>query len=467
MTDQPQNNEAKLAFHGGILGALIPFLLFMVGTVIIALSGAPDERGLWPVLILAMGIGLLLARDREMFSEIVITGMSQKIIMIMITAWMLASAIGVLMTKTGLVEGLIWLALQLQLGSPGFLLATLVICCLVSLSTGSSFATILICGPLLYPAGGLMNVHLPYLAGAILAGATFGDFSAPISDTTIASALSQGAEIGPTVKSRLKYALLIVVLSAILYFGLQLLQGTDLSTASRGIQGDPKGLPMLLVPTVIIFLFLRGKHLLYGLLVGLFFGIALGLIAGLLPLSELFALDLDNFRATSFLIDGLDRAVGISFFTILLMGLVETLKASGIFQKLLKVAAKRTKTIRAAEGWIAGATSVVVLLTTHSIVAILTVKEFVHSAGSAEGVDEIRRANLMSMAVCYFPFVLPYFIPVILMTNLTRTGDEYGIESLSTLEVGLNNFVAWGLIAWLLISIFYKGTGKEIKRNLK
>jgi hypothetical protein len=41
--------------------------------------------------------------------------MSQKIVMIMIMAWILASIIGVLMTLTGFVEALIWISDQLSL----------------------------------------------------------------------------------------------------------------------------------------------------------------------------------------------------------------------------------------------------------------------------------------------------------------------------------------------------------------
>ncbi len=206
--EETQEKLPQIEFYGGALGALLPFFVFVSGVIIIALSGAPDERGFWPVLILALGLGLILCKDRTAFSEAVISGMSQKIVMIMITAWILASIIGVLMTLTGFVEALIWISDYLQLSGTGFIIATFIICCIVSLSTGSSFATILICSPLLYPTGGILGAHLPALAGAIIGGATFGDFIAPISDTTIASALSQDAEIGATIKSRLKYVFL-------------------------------------------------------------------------------------------------------------------------------------------------------------------------------------------------------------------------------------------------------------------
>jgi Na+/H+ antiporter NhaC len=452
--------RATLSFRGGLFGALLPFLVFVSGVITVALSGAPDERGFWPILLLSMAIGLILARDKTAFSQAVIEGMSQPIVMIMITAWMLASIIGVLMASTGLVEALTWLSGQLQLSGGSFVLAAFVICSLIALSTGSSFATILICGPILYPAGGLLGSPLALLAGAILAGATLGDFIAPISDTTIASALSQQADLGATVKSRIKYILPATLLALVAFLVAGLLLAGETGQESPALPGSPSGLPMLLVPVYIVYLFLKGKHLLHGLLLGLLFGVALGLVLGLLPLAELFSLDLDNFTAKSLVIDGINRAVGISFFTILLMGLVATLKASGLIDRLVRYAAQRSHNTQQAEGWIAGTAGAAVLLTTHSIVAILMVSEFANQTGGERGVSPKRRANVLSMVVCVFPFILPYFIPVILMANTTLSGAAFGIASVSPLYAGLYNFIAWGLLLVAIASIAF-GYGRR------
>lgn len=454
------DNEKKLTFYGGLWGAIFPFIIFVGGVIFIALSGAPDERGFWPVLIFALGISLLLSKDKTAFSETVIKGMSEPIVMIMITAWILASTIGVLMTITGFIEALTWMANQFQLGGVGFVISTFIICCVVSLSTGSSFATILICSPILYPSGGLLGAHLPTLAGAIIGGATFGDFIAPISDTTIASALSQKAAIGSTVRSRLKYIIPVFLLAIVAYLISAKLATNSLPISSNKLTGDPEGLPMLLIPILIIFLFLKGKHLLHGLLLGLLVGIVLGLVLGLLPLEQLITLDTENFVAKSFIIDGINRAVGISFFTILLMGLVATLKASGLVEKLVAFAERRSHTQQHAESWIAGTVWAAVMLTTHSIVAILMIAEFANTTGEKMNILPQRRANILSLVVCVFPFLLPYFIPVILMANTTTAGAEFNVPMVSPLEVGLHNFVAWGLLLMALLTLFF-GYGKS------
>lgn len=460
ISSESQTINSKVSFHGGAIGALLPFIFFVVGVITIALSGAPDEKGFWPVLIFALGLGLILSKNKTAFSEAVIEGMSQKIVMIMITAWILASIIGVLMIKTGFVEALMWMSGLVDLGSIGYVLSAFVICCVVSLSTGSSFATILICGPLLYPAGGLMGAHLPTLAGAIIGGATFGDFTAPISDTTIASALSQKAEIGPTVRSRLKYIIPVLVLAFIAFYLSALLQSDVSGSHASEINGNARGMPMLLVPILIIWLFLKGRHLVHGLLLGLLFGVVLGWATGLLPAIEILSLDIENFAAKSFVIDGINRAVGISFFTILLMGLVGTIRASGLMDQWVEIAERRTQNKRQAETWIAGSVWAAVMLTTHSIVAILMVSDFASRTGENVGISSIRRANILSLVVCVFPFLLPYFIPVILMANTTTTGQEYDVASVSPLMTGMHNFVAWGLLLVVLVSLIF-GYGRK------
>ena len=445
-----------MQFYGGTVGALLPFFVFVTGVIAIALSGAPDEKGFWPVLILAIGLGLLLSKNKTTYSNAVLSGMSENIVMIMITAWILASIIGVLMTITGFVEGLTWLSSQLNLGPVGFVLSSFIICSIVSLSTGSSFATILICGPILYPVGGILGSHLPTLAGAILAGATFGDFFAPISDTTISSTLSQQADIGRTVRSRLYYIIPAAILALFAFYCSAYFQRGE-SIAPHSVDpADPKGLAMLAVPAFIIYLFLRGKHLLHGLLMGLLFGTAFSLLCGLLSFSQLFSLDPENYSANSFVIDGIQRSIGISIFTILLMGLVGVIKANGLMKRLLHYAEKRTRTQRQGETWIAFVIGAAVLLTTHSVVAILMVADFVKSTGQRLDIGSIRRANIMSLVACIFPFLLPYFIPVILMSSVTITGEDFDIASVAPFEIGIHNFLSWALLVLSILTIGYR-----------
>ncbi len=48
----------QLSFRGGTAGALAPFVLFLAGVAWLGVSGAPDERGFWAVLVAALALVL-------------------------------------------------------------------------------------------------------------------------------------------------------------------------------------------------------------------------------------------------------------------------------------------------------------------------------------------------------------------------------------------------------------------------
>lgn len=449
-----------LSFHFGAAGALAPFVLFLAGVGVLAVAGAPDEHGFWPVLLAAHAAGLLLARDRTAWCERLLDGMSRPIVMLMIMAWLLAGVIGTVMQASGFIDALVWLAAQLRLTGGGYVAAAFLVCCLVSSATGTSFGTILICGPLLYPAGGAVGAAPTWLAGAILAGATFGDSISPISDTTIASSGTQGADIGGTVRRRLAYVLPAAAVAVVCYllFG----HGDVVTTAGTAAAASPRGLPMLIAPITVIALLLTGRHLVEGLLLGVVAAIVIAVGAGLVPWRAVFALDPANFTAKGLVIDGMTRALGVSVFTMLLVGLVETLKASGLVDRLVGADdARGTRTVRGAEARIVAAVSGAVLLTTHSVVAILTVGDLANRIGGAAGLSPYRRANLLDVTVCTYPFLLPYFLPPILTSSATVAGVAAGMPRVSPLAAGMTNVYSWTLLAIVLMAVV-TGYGREL-----
>ncbi len=254
---------ALLDFRGGAAGALAPFVLFLLGVVWLGLSGAPDERGFWPILVAALTLAMLLARDRRQWAETVIGGMSQPIVMLMIMAWLLAGVLAALMNGSGFVEALVWLAGSLGLSGGGFVGAAFLICCLVSTATGTSLGTIILCAPLLYPAAAELAADPVILMGAILGGATFGDNISPVSDTTIASATTQGADMGGVVRSRMRYALPAAAVALMLFMilgGSSQTAASGLGVAPSSVAGGPQALPMLLAPLLVVVLLLKKRH---------------------------------------------------------------------------------------------------------------------------------------------------------------------------------------------------------------
>ncbi len=451
-----------LRFRGGAFGVFVPFAVFLAGVGWLGISGAPDERGFWPVVLGALIVGMLLALDRDRFTDAVVEGMSRPIVAIMILAWLLAGALGRVLQESGFVESLIGLAGGAGLGGRGYVAAAFLICCIVSTATGTSLGTLLVCGPLLYPAGGALGASPGILMGAILGGATFGDNLSPISDTTIASAFTQQARIAGVVRSRLRYALIAGGVALVAFW---LLGGSSAgATTGPAPSVDGRALAMLLVPAVVVALLLKGRNLLEGLFAGILLSMALGVSLGLFGLGDLLRIDAENFTAKGLLLEGMNRGVGASIFTLLLMGLVGPLEASGVLDRLVEAASSRVHTERSAEAGIVAVTTAAVLLTTHSTVALLAVGEFARKTGERFGISRYRRANLMDITVCIFPFILPYMIPTIIAASTTSSGARFAMPRLSPFAVGIANFHSWALLAVLIVAVV-TGFGREIETS--
>jgi Na+/H+ antiporter NhaC len=97
---------------------------------------------------------------------------------------------------------------------------TFVLAAAVSFATGTSWGTMAILMPLVFPLGAVLpvaeglpaatatGIHLAAVS-AVLAGAVFGDHCSPISDTTIMSSLACGSDHIDHVRTQLPYALMV------------------------------------------------------------------------------------------------------------------------------------------------------------------------------------------------------------------------------------------------------------------
>ncbi len=448
----PEQQPGALGFYGGNAGALAPFIVFIVGVTWLGLSGAPDERGLWPVLIAAIFAAVLLAHDRDRYCRTLLNGMGQPIVMLMLMAWMLAGILGTLLTAGGVVDALAGAAGASGLHGGAYAAAAFIVCCLFSAATGTSLGTLILCLPVLYPLGAALGTNAVVLAGAIIGGATFGDNISPVSDTTIASATTQGAEIGAVVRARLRYA---VPAAAVALVGYALLggRGTAAAAATDAVQSTGP-LALLVAPALVFILLLSGRHLVEGLLAGIGVALATGWITGLIRPQDVLRINPEGFAAGGLVVEGIERALGISVFTLLLMGLVAGIEASGLLDRLVGAANRSARSQRGAEAWIFAAVSGAVMLTTHSVVAILAVGTFARQTGEQLGVAPTRRANLLDTTVCTYPFLFPWFIPTVLAASLTAGGSTNGMPRLSALQIGMANLHSWVLLAIVLLAVF-------------
>ena len=161
-----------------LLEALIPLIILIALlslNVVIYNDNAtygPNQIALIIGAVVAALIGVKLGYSWEQIQKGMVksinSAMSAILILLVIGAlsgtWMLS----------GIVPTMIYYGLQLMHPSY-FLLAACIICCIVSLATGSSWSTVATVGVALLAIGTVMGVSLGMCAGAIISGAYFGD----------------------------------------------------------------------------------------------------------------------------------------------------------------------------------------------------------------------------------------------------------------------------------------------------
>jgi NhaC family Na+:H+ antiporter len=97
---------------------------------------------------------------------------------------------------SGIIPAMIYYGLQI-LNPTIFLAASLIICAIISIATGSSWTTSATVGIALIGIGDALGIPMGMTAGAALSGAYFGDKMSPLSDTTnLAPAMAGGDLFG-------------------------------------------------------------------------------------------------------------------------------------------------------------------------------------------------------------------------------------------------------------------------------
>lgn len=126
---------------------------------------------------------------------------------------------------SGIVPAMIYYGLKII--SPTYLLvASVIVCALVSLATGSSWTTIATVGVALLGIGKALGTSEAVIAGAIISGAYFGDKMSPLSDTTnLAPAMA-----GTDLFTHIRYMTITTVPTLIITLIIFLVMGFNQST---------------------------------------------------------------------------------------------------------------------------------------------------------------------------------------------------------------------------------------------
>ncbi|WP_445457058.1 Na+/H+ antiporter NhaC [Flavobacterium sp. HNIBRBA15423] len=174
---------------------------------------------------------------------------------------------------SGIIPSMIYYGLQIL--SPAiFLPATLIICSVISIATGSSWTTSATVGIALIGIGGALGFPVGMVAGAVISGAYFGDKLSPMSDTTNLAPAMAGTDLFTHIRYMTLTTIPTYVISLILFIILGLTVETtgiaDSSLLLADIQKSFNITPWLfLVPVIVIGLIIKKTEPLVALLVGI------------------------------------------------------------------------------------------------------------------------------------------------------------------------------------------------------
>jgi len=452
-----------LHFRWGMLGLSIPFIIMFVGILWLGILGDSLPEALWPVVLVSLFVGLLLARDREEYLDALIEGVASPIMAIMLLAWMLGGIFGTLLSVSELIEGLVWLAAQSPLSAAWYPLITFLIVGLLSVCTGSSIGTLLAITPVLFPVSFSLGADPFLLIGALIGGAYFGDNLAPVSDTTIVSAYSQGTSVPKVVRTRLRYAAAAASLTIGIYvFFTFTADPMEVDSNLLAFDARPKGLLMLLAPALLLYLMLKGEHLISTLLYCIFGGSLLALITGLIEPSDLLKIDSAQFAVSGIVVDGIKGMVGIGIFTVLLMALVGVLQRGGFLQFILQKAERVATNVTRAEVSIVGATLLINALTSVGTPTMIIIGPFVRRLGHRFKITPWRRGNLLDACSTSIVGFLPYSVSLLIPYSLVaKQVTQTGIEGFTPVAIVPFPFYCWALMLVILFAAF-SGWGREL-----
>ena len=187
MTRSASDQFLSLSSAAAVLLSLFTWLILGLFTLSLSLHA---------LLLTSIGALMLFGRLKGVRTEELRKGLFQGI-QDSIPALIIFLMIGVLMASfmlSGTVASLLYYGLNL-LKPEWFAPATLVLCAVMSSATGTSWGTVATLGIALMGLGQIFGIQPALIAGAAIAGASFGDKMSPISDTTNLTALASGTDL--------------------------------------------------------------------------------------------------------------------------------------------------------------------------------------------------------------------------------------------------------------------------------
>lgn len=441
-------------FYGGNIGAWIPVIVMVIGLIIGTVIGGGGILRFSLITALSVFIGFVLAKDKKSFGDIAVSAITNNMLAIIIIAFILAGLLSQLLRQSGLISALVWLASLVNLNAGFIPLICFLVCALISTSCGTSSGSVAAVCPVMLPLGVSLGCNPGVICAAVISGAIFGDNLAPISDTTIASALTQNAKVSDVVRTRLPYSLTAGGISAVLFVivGQTTTQGNAIESLSLD-SSSAKALVLLVLPVMMVIMMKKGWDLVATLIVCDIAGIILDLVLGCITPSVM----LSNEGP---IVAGMSGMMNLLLYCMLLFILLEILTVSGAFDAMVDKLAGMCKGPRSAEFVCMVAVAVSTIAAGGSSPAIMFCGPMVRKLTRKFRIERTRGSNIMDATGCGISGLLPYGTGVMLCLGFAADIPEIP-EGFSFLDIVPYNFHCMLLLALFILSII-TGVGRRM-----
>ena len=463
-------DKKKLEFYGGEWVSFLPFVVFLALIVVTTLMwGSISDGALWLPAFLALIIAFFFVKDKRHYAEVIIEGMASKEAITPVVCWLFAGVFSRILRSSGLAAAIAGLAAGIGVGPALFTVITFIAACLFATASGTGFGTIAAAMAVLYPAGVALGCHPGLLAGIIISGAIFGDNLAPVSDTTICSATSQGVDVPGVVRSRLKYAAVSAGVTIVIAVILSLVLGSNGIAMDANLSYDPMAFFMLIAVVITIVVAIKTGDIIIATTLGTVSGGVIGVLTGQFDFLQIDAANPAKGALIAVHGEGLDRTVdgilqtGLSsmlqvcILALLLFGSIAIMRAGGGDVRLLNALGSVAKTAKGAE--VVTSFMVIILSTIMGLnaPAILAVgPSFAKPLSEKHGISPYRTANLLDAQSNTLVYAMPW-VPGMIYTLSFASGTSAPLTAAQVTPFVIYGYV---LLVVMFASIFL-GIGRH------
>lgn len=329
------------------------------------------------------------------------SGIGDETVVLMCLIFLLAGAFSAVSQAAGSVTAAVNLGIFLLPDSlllPGLFL----ISCFVSFSMGTSMGTISTIVSIAIGFSESAGLELPLVAGTVLGGAMFGDNLSIISDTTIAATGTQGCSMRDKMLTNLKLAIPAAFIVFVVLFFLG-------QTSPNNLSND-LDLLSILPYALVLFLSVRGVHVVVVLMIGIISSIIVGVFNHSFAIFDVGMIIYKGFESTS----------DVFFVTILIAGISAIAAKEGGLDYLIKKLLPLARGKRSAEAVIAICISLADICVANNTLAIVFTGPVAKKIAHRFGIRPARSASLLDVFSCVWQGIIPHGAQLLLLGGLCK-----------------------------------------------